>query len=68
MITYLIGIAAIIGIIAYIYGFNYVRIKYFGDQITDPFDYVLMPFIAIIVVMVICALPMVIGQTVMGYF
>ena len=66
IITYLVGIATIVGLIAYMFGFNYIRIKVFKDHITDFWDYTLMPFVAIIAVMVILLIPFVIGHSVMG--
>ena len=65
---YLTGVATIIGLVAYVYGFNHIRIKYFNAHIQDPWDYMLMPFLAIIVVMLFLAIPLVIGEAVMSHF
>ena len=67
-LTYLIGLGVIIAAVAYVVGFNYVRVRFFKDHITNLFDYMLMPFLAILIVMLFLALPLVIGAEFMSHF
>jgi hypothetical protein len=62
------GIGAIIGFIGYIFLFTYIRIKYFNDTIENPFDLILMPFLAPLIIVMIALVPLVIGVEVTSWW
>lgn len=68
MLTYLLGLSAIVGIVGYVALFTHIRIKYFNDQPNDLVDLVLYPFMIPAAFALICFVPYIIGGALLGNF
>ena len=66
IITYLVGIGAILLFIGYVALFTWIRIKIFNDTIEDPFDLMYMPILFPIIILALVTVPAVIGQAILG--